>query len=96
MIGVVKTETAAPLQSKSLAMFMLFVLINGKKREDRLQRGYIELAKVLPWLHETLAKLDHEESEDMLRKVCLNMSPLVTFVLICNLAQARRGLSSWR
>ncbi|KAG2117549.1 hypothetical protein BD769DRAFT_1672589 [Suillus cothurnatus] len=37
--------------------------------EDRLQRGYIELAKVLPWLHEMLAKLDHEESEDMLRKL---------------------------
>ncbi|KAG2113245.1 hypothetical protein BD769DRAFT_1673775 [Suillus cothurnatus] len=36
--------------------------------EDHLQCGYIELAKVLPWLHETLARLDHEESEDMLKK----------------------------
>ncbi|KAG2128407.1 hypothetical protein BD769DRAFT_1667510 [Suillus cothurnatus] len=40
--------------------------------EDRLQHGYIELTKVLPWLHKTLAKLDHEESEDMLRKVCMD------------------------
>ncbi|KAG1798969.1 uncharacterized protein HD556DRAFT_1440035 [Suillus plorans] len=37
--------------------------------QDRLQRGYIELTKVLPWLHEKLAGVDHEESEDMLRKL---------------------------
>ncbi|KAG2743787.1 hypothetical protein P692DRAFT_201722837 [Suillus brevipes Sb2] len=36
--------------------------------QDRLQRGYIELARVLPWLHEKLGELDHEDSEDMLRK----------------------------
>ncbi|KAG1809500.1 hypothetical protein EV424DRAFT_1543005 [Suillus variegatus] len=38
--------------------------------QDRLQRGYIELVKVLPWFHDRLASLDLEESEDMLRKVC--------------------------
>ncbi|KAG2087036.1 uncharacterized protein F5147DRAFT_781461 [Suillus discolor] len=36
---------------------------------NRLQRGYIELAKVLPWFHEKLADLDFEESADMLRKL---------------------------
>ncbi|KAG1848798.1 hypothetical protein C8R48DRAFT_778736 [Suillus tomentosus] len=37
--------------------------------QDHLQRGYIELAKSLPWFHERLATLDHEESEDMFRKL---------------------------
>ncbi|KAG1745579.1 hypothetical protein EDD22DRAFT_958493 [Suillus occidentalis] len=37
--------------------------------QNRLQRGYIELARVLPWLHEKLGELDHEDSEDMLRKL---------------------------
>jgi ATP-dependent Lon protease len=44
----------------------LFTLWN---RQDRLQRGYIELAKSLPWIHEKLASLDLEESEEMLKKV---------------------------
>ncbi|KAG1862617.1 hypothetical protein F4604DRAFT_1929367 [Suillus subluteus] len=33
--------------------------------QDRLQRGYIELAQVLPWLHKKLGELDNEDSEDM-------------------------------
>ncbi|KAG1900470.1 uncharacterized protein F5891DRAFT_980403 [Suillus fuscotomentosus] len=37
--------------------------------QDRLQRGYIELAKALSWLHDKLAGLDHEESDDMLKKL---------------------------
>ncbi|KAG2744186.1 hypothetical protein P692DRAFT_20745217 [Suillus brevipes Sb2] len=37
--------------------------------QDRLQSGYIELARVLPWSHEKLGELDHEDSEDMLRKL---------------------------
>ncbi|KAG1859856.1 hypothetical protein C8R48DRAFT_605404, partial [Suillus tomentosus] len=37
--------------------------------QDRLQRGYIKLTKVLPWIHEKLASLDNEESEDMLKKL---------------------------
>ncbi|KAG1895065.1 uncharacterized protein F5891DRAFT_1194569 [Suillus fuscotomentosus] len=37
--------------------------------QDRLQHGYIELVKVLPWFHDRLASLDLEESEDMLRKL---------------------------
>ncbi|KAG2096308.1 uncharacterized protein F5147DRAFT_778356 [Suillus discolor] len=37
--------------------------------QNRLQRGYIEFIKVLPWLHEKLSCLDHEELEDMLRKL---------------------------
>ncbi|KAG1859109.1 hypothetical protein C8R48DRAFT_605987 [Suillus tomentosus] len=41
--------------------------------QDRLQRGYVELAKALPWLHDKLACLDHEESDDMLRKVFPNL-----------------------
>ncbi|KAG1896320.1 uncharacterized protein F5891DRAFT_958819 [Suillus fuscotomentosus] len=36
--------------------------------QDRHQRGYIELSKTLPWIHQKLTSLDHEESEDMLRK----------------------------
>jgi hypothetical protein len=38
-------------------------------RQNRLQRGYIELSKTLPWFHEKLASLDFEESEDMLKQV---------------------------
>ncbi|KAG1868167.1 hypothetical protein C8R48DRAFT_599093 [Suillus tomentosus] len=37
--------------------------------QDRLQRGYIELTKALAWFHEKLASLEHEESEEMLRKL---------------------------
>ncbi|KAG1886675.1 hypothetical protein F4604DRAFT_1917489 [Suillus subluteus] len=37
--------------------------------EDRLQRGYIELSQALPWLHTNLGDLDHEDCEDMLKKL---------------------------
>ncbi|KAG1789841.1 uncharacterized protein HD556DRAFT_1446631 [Suillus plorans] len=37
--------------------------------QDRLQRGYIELSKVLPWFHAKLASLEFEESEDLLKKL---------------------------
>ncbi|KAG2119174.1 uncharacterized protein F5147DRAFT_648224 [Suillus discolor] len=37
--------------------------------QNRLQHGYIEFIKVLPWLHKKLSCLDHEELEDMLRKL---------------------------
>jgi hypothetical protein len=39
-------------------------------RQDRLQRSYVELVKALPWIHDKIASLDDEDSEDMLRKVC--------------------------
>ncbi|KAG2089832.1 hypothetical protein BD769DRAFT_1679833 [Suillus cothurnatus] len=42
---------------------------NTTQEQDRLQRGYIELAKALPWFHDKLASLDHEESEHMLRQL---------------------------
>ncbi|KAG1730492.1 hypothetical protein EDD22DRAFT_788685 [Suillus occidentalis] len=38
--------------------------------QDRLQRSYVELVKVLPWIHNKIASIDDKESEDMLRKVC--------------------------
>ncbi|KAG1816213.1 hypothetical protein EV424DRAFT_1348290 [Suillus variegatus] len=37
--------------------------------EDRLQRGYIELSRALPWLHTNLGDFDHEDCEDMLKKL---------------------------
>ncbi|KAG2051668.1 hypothetical protein BDR06DRAFT_916165 [Suillus hirtellus] len=37
--------------------------------QDRYQRGYIELCKTLPWIHQKLTNVDHEESEEMLRKL---------------------------
>ncbi|KAG1906564.1 uncharacterized protein F5891DRAFT_975339 [Suillus fuscotomentosus] len=37
--------------------------------QNRLQRGYIELSKTLPWFYEKLASLDFEESEDMLKQL---------------------------
>ncbi|KAG2145713.1 hypothetical protein BD769DRAFT_1738581 [Suillus cothurnatus] len=37
--------------------------------EDRLQRGYIELLRVLPWLHTNLGDFDHEDCVDMLKKL---------------------------
>ncbi|KAG2739908.1 hypothetical protein P692DRAFT_20754425 [Suillus brevipes Sb2] len=42
---------------------------DSSTEQDRLQRGYIELAKSLPWIHEKLASLDLEESEEMLKKL---------------------------
>jgi len=35
-----------------------------------MQQGYIELMWTLPWLHKKLGEFEHEESEEMLRKVC--------------------------
>ncbi|KAG2060725.1 hypothetical protein BDR06DRAFT_1002594 [Suillus hirtellus] len=37
--------------------------------QDRLQRSYVELVKALPWIHDKIASLDNEESEDMLKKL---------------------------
>ncbi|KAG2750203.1 hypothetical protein P692DRAFT_20734280 [Suillus brevipes Sb2] len=37
--------------------------------QDRMQRGYIELSRTLPWLHVKLGEFDHEDSEDMLKKL---------------------------
>lgn len=75
--------------------FVLFMLFTQRNRQNRLQRGYVELVKILPWIHDKLASLDSEELEDMLRKVFLNLS-LSYFLSIFHLAQAGRGLSSRR
>ncbi|KAG1831840.1 hypothetical protein EV424DRAFT_1313903 [Suillus variegatus] len=37
--------------------------------QDRLQRGYIILAQVLPWIHGKLSELDTDDSQDMLKKL---------------------------
>lgn len=37
--------------------------------QNRLQRGYIAMAQCLPWIHEKLAELDPDDTEDMLKKV---------------------------
>ncbi|KIK31905.1 hypothetical protein CY34DRAFT_102531, partial [Suillus luteus UH-Slu-Lm8-n1] len=42
---------------------------NSTMAQDHLQRGYIELAKALPWLHDKIACLDPQELEDMFRKL---------------------------
>jgi hypothetical protein len=34
-----------------------------------LQRGYITLSQVVPWLHHKLSELDVDDAEDMLKKV---------------------------
>ncbi|KAG1834162.1 hypothetical protein EV424DRAFT_1310404 [Suillus variegatus] len=42
--------------------------VESTAEQNRSQRGYIEFARVLPWVHEKLGDLDHEHSEDMLKK----------------------------
>ncbi|KAG2129395.1 hypothetical protein BD769DRAFT_1356194 [Suillus cothurnatus] len=37
--------------------------------QNRLQRGYIELTRTLPWLHMKLGELEHEECDDILKKL---------------------------
>ncbi|KAG1830387.1 hypothetical protein EV424DRAFT_1535090 [Suillus variegatus] len=37
--------------------------------QDRLQRGYIVLAQVLPWLHAKLGQLDIDKCQDMLKQL---------------------------
>ncbi|KAG2147496.1 hypothetical protein DEU56DRAFT_730588 [Suillus clintonianus] len=37
--------------------------------QNRLQRGYIILAQVVPWLHQKLSELDVDDSEEMLKKL---------------------------
>lgn len=61
-------------------------------RQDRLQRGYIELVKVLPWFHDRLASLDLEESEDMLRKVCPVISVKFLSHFRCSSSEAQTRL----
>jgi len=96
MTGVVKKVTRMPLRSKHLPLCKLLCLFTEVNRQDRLQRGYIELAKALSWLHNKLADLDHEDSDDMLKKVFNNIVTHLAHFAHFNLAQARRGLSSGR
>ncbi|KAG1721550.1 uncharacterized protein EDB91DRAFT_1256473 [Suillus paluster] len=37
--------------------------------QDRLQHGYIAFSRALPWLHTKLGDLDHEDCENMLKKL---------------------------
>jgi hypothetical protein len=37
--------------------------------QNRLQRGYVAMAQSLPWIHEKLAELDIDDTDDMLKKV---------------------------
>ncbi|KAG1866812.1 hypothetical protein F4604DRAFT_1585280 [Suillus subluteus] len=39
------------------------------QEQDRMQRGYIELSRALPWLHGKLGTLEYEDCEDMLKKL---------------------------
>lgn len=45
-------------------------------RQDRAQRGYVECSRVLPWLHERLGDLEHEDMEDMLKKASISITRL--------------------
>jgi len=85
---IISTTEYVHIVSISISLFTI------RNRQDRLQRGYIELAKSLPWIHEKLATLDHEESEEMLRKVISNMNVSRIRLLIV-VAQARCRLGSW-
>ncbi|KAG1764183.1 hypothetical protein EV702DRAFT_982206 [Suillus placidus] len=42
---------------------------NNTTEQDRLQRGYIALTQVMPWLHHKLSEFDIDDSEEMLRKL---------------------------
>ncbi|KAG1791062.1 uncharacterized protein HD556DRAFT_1445582 [Suillus plorans] len=42
--------------------------LDSTGEQDRLQRGYILLAQVLPWLHEKFAELDIDDCKDMKKK----------------------------
>ncbi|KAG1765799.1 hypothetical protein EDD22DRAFT_950921 [Suillus occidentalis] len=44
-------------------------LVESTMEQDRLQHGYIDLTRVLPWVHGKLGELDHEDAEDMLKKL---------------------------
>ncbi|KAG1788844.1 uncharacterized protein HD556DRAFT_1447497 [Suillus plorans] len=37
--------------------------------QNCLQHGYIALTQVLPWIHEKLAELDSDDTEDVLKKI---------------------------
>ncbi|KAG1723066.1 hypothetical protein EDD22DRAFT_790205, partial [Suillus occidentalis] len=43
--------------------------LESTTEQDRLQWGYIELTRTLPWLHDKLGKLEHDKCEDMLKKL---------------------------
>jgi len=70
----------------------LFLLTKGDS-QDRLQHSYIKLAKVRLWLHKKLASIDHNEPEDMLRKVSSDLSP-VTLLSFSSVMQLKQGMDS--
>ncbi|KAG0694503.1 hypothetical protein DFH29DRAFT_880665 [Suillus ampliporus] len=43
--------------------------VNNTTEQNRLQRGYITLMQVVPWLHHKLSELDIDDSEEMLKKL---------------------------
>lgn len=58
---------------------MIVLHLPNRHRQDHLQRGSIELTKALLWIHEKLASFEHEESEEMLRKVLPNCFHRATY-----------------
>jgi hypothetical protein len=61
------SEDATPEYAATFFCFMPSLMVSI--RQDRLQRGYIILVQVLPWLHERLMQLDVDDSQDMLKQV---------------------------
>ncbi|KAG2737514.1 hypothetical protein P692DRAFT_201733086 [Suillus brevipes Sb2] len=43
--------------------------VDSTAEQDRLQRGYVECSRVLPWIHGNLGDIEHDDSEDMLKKL---------------------------
>lgn len=55
-------------------------LVILRHRQDHLQCGYINVARVLPWLHEKLGELDHEDFGTPLLALDQYFSTLDTFL----------------
>lgn len=73
---------------------MSFKKIVLQYSQDRLQRGYIELARTLPWLHDKLGKLEHDECEDILKKVCNNYSQRIQLIVYSSRKEEMRHVAT--
>ncbi|KAG2100256.1 hypothetical protein BD769DRAFT_1677092 [Suillus cothurnatus] len=65
---VVLYHSLEDLVAKNDHRYEFHLSMEATAEQNRLQRGYIEFVRVLPWLHGKLRELDHEDSEDMLKK----------------------------
>ncbi|KAG2130264.1 hypothetical protein DEU56DRAFT_914892 [Suillus clintonianus] len=66
---IVLYQTMQDLITENDRRYEFHSSVQSTTEQNRSQKGYVELTRVLPWLHEKLSDLDDEDSADMLKKL---------------------------